>query len=149
MHKFHKRSYKISKTNRKMINKIFIKIENIVGIISNIIFFTKEYFPFDSFALTTTWRMTMMFSWFRRSIEDHKWLILEWTRWMVKNVCSSSFSVYRTCREIWWSFFFCCEAFFSVRSRFWIFFPRFSFLDFFDFWIPFPPPLFERRHLYL
>ena len=36
MHKFHKRSCKISKTNRKMINKIFIKIENIVGLQKNI-----------------------------------------------------------------------------------------------------------------
>ena len=73
--------------------------------ISNIIFFIKKYFISDSFALTTTWRTTMTFSWFRKSIEGHKWFIPEWTRWMMKNTCCSFFSVYQICREIWWNFF--------------------------------------------
>ena len=50
-HKFRKWSCKISKkTNRKTIQtKIFIKIKNIVGTISNIILFIKEYFLSDFF----------------------------------------------------------------------------------------------------
>ena len=63
----------------------------------------KEYFPSDSFALITLWKTTMTFSWFQRSIEGHKWLIPEWPCWMAKNACNSSFAVYRTCKEIWWS----------------------------------------------
>ena len=120
-----------------MRTKYLLKLKKkFVGTILNIIFFIKEYFSSDSFTLTITWRTTMTFSWFRRSIEGHKWLTLEWTHWMAKNSCNSSFVVYRTCKEIWWGFFFCCEASFSVWSRFWIFFSRFSFLDFFYFWIP-------------
>ena len=132
-----------------MRTKYLLKLKKkFVGTILNIIFFIKEYFSSDSFTLTITWRTTMMFSWFRRSIEGHKWLTLEWTHWMAKNSCNSSFVVYRTCKEIWWGFFFCCEASFPIRSRLWIFSLRFSFLDFSDFWI-LPPSLLERRHLYL
>ena len=107
-HKFCKLVLQCKQNNnkKKNANKIFIKIKNIVGSISNIIFFRKEYFPSDSFTLTTTWRKTMTFSWFQRVIECHNWLIPEWTCWMAKNACQSSFTVYRTCREIWWSFFF-------------------------------------------
>ena len=130
-----------------MQTKYSLKLKYIVSTISNIIFFTKEHFPSDSFALTTTWRTMMMFSWFRRSIEGHNWLILEWTRWMEKNVCSSSFAVYQTCGEIWWSFFFCCEASFPVRSRFWIFFLRYSFLNFSDFSIS--PPSWKKKPLFI
>ena len=130
-----------------MRTKYLLKLKNIVGAISHMIFLTKEYFPSDSFTLTTTWRTTMAFSWFQRSIEGYNWLISKWTHWIMKNACSSSFSVYRTCREIWWNYFFCCEAFFPIRSHLWIFFPRFSFLDFFYLWVS--PFLLERRHLYL
>ena len=104
-----------------------------MGTISKIILFPKEYFPSDSFALITLWKTTMMFSWFWRSIEGHKWVIPEWPCWMAKNACSSSFVVYRTCREIWWSSFFCYEVPFPVWSYLWIFSLGFSFLDFFDF----------------
>ena len=101
-----------------MRTKYLLKLKNIVGTVSNIIFFTKEYFPSDSFALTSTWRTSMTFSWFRRSIKGHNYLIPEWTRWMAKNSCSSSFAIYWTCRDIWWSFFFCCEAFFLYEVAF-------------------------------
>ena len=104
-----------------------------MGTISKIIFFPKEYFPSDSFALITLWKTTMMFSWFWKSIEGHKWHIPEWPCWMTKNACSSSFAVYQTCREIWWNSLFCCEAPFPVRSYLWIFSLGFSFLDFSDF----------------
>ena len=127
--------------------KYLLKLKYIVGTISNLIFFTKEYFPSDSFSLTTTWRTTMTFSWFWRSIKDHKWLILEWTRWMVKNACSNSLIVYWTCREISWSFFFCCEASFPARSRLWIFSLRFSFLKFSDFSIS--PHSWKKKPLFI
>ena len=134
-------------------NKIFIEIKNIGVQSKKKIFFTKEYFSSDSFALAITWRTTMTFSWFRRSIEGYKWLILEWTRWMTKNACSSSFAIYWTCKEIWWSFFFCCEASFPVRRRLWIFSLGFFFSNFLisDFWIspPFWSPVLERRRLSL
>ena len=71
-HKFRKSPTKLAKQWKNNADKIFMKIENIRDIISKIIFFPKEYFPFDSFALTTTWRTTMMISWFWRWIEDHK-----------------------------------------------------------------------------
>ena len=128
--------------------KYLLKLKILVYNLKNNILY-EIIFSSNSFVSITTWRTTIMFSWLRRSIEGHKWLILEWSRWMAKNVCSSSFSVYRTCREIWWSFFFCCEVSFSVRSRFWIFFPRFSFMDFFDFWIsPLPSLLKEDTSIY-
>ena len=110
---------------------------------NNIFFFTKEYFPSNYFVVTTTWRTTMMFSWFQKLIKGLKWLIPEQTHWMVKNTCSSSFTVYQTCRDIWWNFFFCCEASFPIGSRLWIFSLRFSFLDFSDFWIS--PPVLEKK----
>ena len=126
----------MSKTNRKIMQtKYLLKLKILWVQSQKIIFFPKEYFLFDSFALITLWKTTMTLSWFRISIEDEKWLILEWTRWMAKNACSSSFTFYQTCREIWWSFFFCCEASFLVWSHIWIFSFRFSFLDFSDLWI--------------
>ena len=116
-----------------MWTKYLLKLKIYCGYnLRKIILFLKEYFPSNSFTLITLWKMTMTFFWFRKSIEGHKWFIPQWPYWMTKKVCSSSFffffPIYRTYREIWWSFF-CCETPFPVRSYLWIFS-----LDF-PFWI--------------
>ena len=91
---------------------------------------SKRIFSFWFFYLNHTLEYDNDDYWFRRSIEGHKWLIPKWPCWMANNTCSRSFAVYRTYREIWWSSFFYCEIFFSVRSYLWIFSLGFSFLDF-------------------
>ena len=66
---------------------IFIKIDKLWGTIFVIILFYKRIYPFYSFTLITIWKTTITFSWFWRSIEDHKWLIPKWTHWMTKIAC--------------------------------------------------------------
>ena len=72
-HKFHKIwSCKISKTNRKIMRtKYLFKLKYCGYNLKKVIFFPKEYFPYDSFTLITLWKTTMTFSGFRRSIEGH------------------------------------------------------------------------------
>ena len=140
---------KLAKKKRKIMRtKYLLKLKILWVQPQKITFFPKKYFSSDSFALITLWKMTMTFFLFRVSIEDHKWLILVWPCWMAKNACSNSFAIYRTCKEIWWSFFFCCEPHFPVRSYLWILSLGFSFLDFFFLFLNFLPLLYIR-HLYL
>ena len=80
------KSYNVSKTIGKICEtKYFIKINKLWGTIFVVIFFYKRIYLSDYFTLITIWKTTMKtFSWFQRSIEDHKWLVPEWIHWTTK-----------------------------------------------------------------
>ena len=142
-------SCKISKTNRKITwTKYLLKLKILWVQSQKNYILSKRIFPSDFFALTATWRTTITFSWFQISIEGQKWLIPEWTCWMAKNACNSSFAVYQTCGEIWWSFFFCCEASFHVQSRPLDFLLK-IFLSGYFWFLNFSSLFLDRRHIYL
>ena len=132
-HKFRKFSpTKLAKQNRKIMRtKYLLKLKYCGYNLKNNIIFQKNIFPL----ILLPWSHFGRRWWHFLDFEDQSRATIgsEWTRWMAKNTCSSSFTVYRTCREICWSFFFCYEAYFPIRSRLWIFSLGFSFLDFSDF----------------
>ena len=96
---------------------IFLISVNILFSLFSYLFCTKRIFSLWFFTFITLWKTMMTFSWFQRLIEGYKWFIPEWPYCMAKNACSSSFVVYRTCKEIWWSYL-------------WIFSLKFFFMDF-------------------